>query len=125
QSRCYANDHYEPTSTIADMRRRAAVIMSLAALSPLCACNRERNSIVILDDQWAIKQAQADCQSRQREGVPPCTGDPVVMIRDLEAQTSHAFRLNAACSGMTLVTLNVAENPSQLSSRHTWWLFLE
>src|SRR5437879_4801195 len=47
------------------------------------------------------------------------------MIRDLEAQTSHAFRLNAACRGMTLVTLNVSENPSQLSSRHTWWLFLE
>jgi hypothetical protein len=26
---------------------------------------------------------------------------------------------------MTLLTLNASENPSQLSSRHTWWLFLE
>jgi hypothetical protein len=26
---------------------------------------------------------------------------------------------------MTLVTLNSSENPSQLDSRHTWWLFLE
>jgi hypothetical protein len=109
----------------AEMRIRAALILLLVALSSLCGCNRGRNAVVVLDDQWAIKRAQADCQSRQREGVPPCTVDPVVMITDLEAQTARAFGLNAACRGMTLVTLNASENPSQLNSRHTWWLFLE
>jgi hypothetical protein len=106
------------------MRIRVAVTL-LLALSSLWGCNRGRNTVVVLDDQWAVKKAEADCKSRQREGVPPCAGDPVVMIRDLEVQTARAFKLDAACRGMTLVTLNASENPSQLNSRHTWWLFLE
>jgi hypothetical protein len=104
---------------------RAALTLLLVALASLCGCKGGRNAVVVLDDQWAIKQAQADCQSRQREGVPLCNSDPVVMIRDIEAQTARAFKLNAACRGMTLVTLNASDNPSQLNSRHTWWLFLE
>jgi hypothetical protein len=107
------------------MRIRAAVPLLLLALSSLCGCNRGGNAVVVLDDQWAVKQAQSDCQSRQREGVPPCMSDPIVMIRDLEAQTARAFKRDAACRGMTLVTLNASENPSRLNSRHTWWLFLE
>lgn len=82
----------------------------LLALSSLCGCSRGRNAVVVLDDQWAVKQAEADCKSRQREGVPPCTSDPVVMISEFEAQTARAFK---------------RENPSQLNSMHTWWLFLE
>ena len=71
------------------------------------------------------EEAQNDCQSRQRQGVPLCSGDPTSMIRDLELQTTQAFKGNSACNGLTLVTLNVSEDPSRLNSRNTWWLFLE
>ncbi len=104
--------------------RKAAITMLLGLFS-LCGCNTRENTVVVLDEQWSVKQAEVDCQSRSREGVPPCTDDPGHMIKDLEAQTSEAFQANAACRGMTLVTLNVSDHPSQLSSRHTWWLFLE
>ena len=106
------------------MRRRAAVTL-LFVFSALWGCNSGKNALIVLDDQWAVKQAQTDCQSRQHDGVPLCTGDPITMIRDFEAQTAHAFKLNAECKGMTLVTLNASESPSALDSRHTWWLFLE
>jgi len=103
------------------MGRNAALVLLLL----LCGCYRGRNAIILIDDQWAVKQAQADCQSRKREGVPLCTNDPVATIRDFEAQTVRAFQLSPACTGMTLITLNSSENPSRLDSRYTWWLFLE
>jgi hypothetical protein len=119
------NNPWNPRLQWADMRLRTALTLLLLTLSLLCGCKRGRNIIVVLDDQWAVKQAQADCDSRQREGVPPCTSDPILMIRDLETQTASAFKRDAACRGMTLVTLNVSDNPSRLNSWHTWWLFLE
>jgi hypothetical protein len=106
------------------MRRKTAITILLCLFS-LCACNTRENTIVVLDEQWSVKQAEADCRSRSREGVPPCTDDPGLMIRGLESQTTRAFKLDAGCRGMTLVTLNVSDHPSQLNSRHTWWLFLE
>ena len=33
--------------------------------------------------------------------------------------------MSTACHGLTLVTLNVSEDPSRVNSRHTRWLFLE
>jgi hypothetical protein len=123
-SRCFANNPQELTSTIRNVRIRTAMTMLLLGLSSHCGCTRE-NAILVLDEQWSERRAEADCQSRSREGVPPCTDDPVLMIRDFEAQTSRAFKLNAACNGITLVTLNASDHPSQLNSRHTWWLFLE
>src|SRR5215471_7930223 len=105
------------------MRTRAAMTLSFLALSSLWGCNSGK--VIVLDDQWAVKQAQTDCRSRQAVGVPACTGDPTVLIRNLEAQTADAFKQNDECKGLTLITLNASENPSQLSSRHTWWLFLE
>ena len=107
-----------------NMRRQAAVTL-LFVLSALSGCKSGKNALIVLDHQWAVKQAQTDCQSRQREGMPPCTADPAIMIRDLEAQTAAAFSSNASCKGMTLVTLNSSEDASQLDSRQTWWLFLE
>jgi hypothetical protein len=109
--------------TIRDMGRNAALVWPLILL--LCGCNHGRNAIIVLDDQWAVKQAEADCQSRQQEGIPLCANDPVVAVRALEEQTTRAFQLNPACKGMTLLTLNSSENLSQVESRHTWWLFLE
>ncbi len=96
----------------------------LVGLFSLCGCS-SRSTILVLDDQWAVKEAAADCESRQREGVPPCTVDPRIAIRDFEAQVSSAFKLEPLCSGMTLVTLDVSDQPWQLNSRHTWWLFPE
>src|SRR5260370_27533070 len=44
-------------------------------------------------------------QSRPVEGVPRCSGDPVLAIRDSDAQISRAFQLDAAYNGMTLAAL--------------------
>ena len=97
----------------------------LMALAGLCGCNRRTRATIVLDDQWSIKQARADCQSRQGEGVPPCTGDPAVQIRDLESQTVGALQVTPECGGMTLLTLHSSANPSLLNSTHTWWIFPE
>jgi hypothetical protein len=105
--------------------RLKTAIAVLLGLSSFCACNKRGRAVVVLNDQRSVKQAQIDCQSRAQDGVPLCQGDPTRMIRDLEAQTSRAFELNTACKGITLVTLNASDDPSQLNSRHTWWLFLE
>lgn len=94
-------------------------------LTCLFGCNRGTEAIIVVDDQWAVKQARADCQSRARDGAPPCTSDPVVLIRDFEAQISSAFQIAPACAGTTLLTLNSSANPSALNSRDTWWLFPE
>jgi hypothetical protein len=91
----------------------------------LCGCKARENAILVLDEQWSEKKAEGDCQSSSREGVSPCTGDPAVELRNFEAQISRAFSVDPACSGITLVTLNVSNNPRRLRSRRTWWLFLE
>jgi hypothetical protein len=122
--RCFDKQPSGPTSTIRDMRLRTPTMMPLLGVFLLCGCTREK-AILVLDEQWSEKQAAADCRSRSGEGVPPCADDPALMIREFETQTSRAFKLSAACRGMTLVTLNASDNPSQLNSRHTWWLFLE
>jgi hypothetical protein len=99
--------------------------MLLLGFFSLCGCRSRENAILVLDEQWSEKNAEADCQSPPREGVSPCTGDPAVELRNFEAQFSHAFRVDPACRGITLVTLNVSDNPRRLRSRRTWWLFLE
>ena len=103
-------------------RTIAAVLLSLALL---CACRGGRNAIVVLDEEWVVEHAKADCDSRARLGIPLCAGDPTLMIRSLEAEIARAFQSEQACKGMTLVTLNVSNRPSQLESRRTFWLFLE
>jgi len=107
------------------MRKPAAVIPLLLTLAGLWGCNPGRNAVIVLDEQMAVKQAQADCDSRQRIGVPLCSGDPTAMIRDLELRTIQGFKRSTVCSGLTLVTLNVSEDRSRMDSRHTWWLFIE
>jgi hypothetical protein len=99
--------------------------MLLLALFSLCSCKARENAILVLDEQLSEKKAEVDCQSQPREGVSPCIGDPAVELRNFEAQISRAFRVDPACSGITLVTLNVSDNPRRLGSRRTWWLFLE
>jgi hypothetical protein len=105
-----------------NVRKRTAVTI-LLGLSFLGGCNT--HPVIIVHDQWAVKQGQADCESRPAEGVPRCSGDPVLTIRDFEAQISRAFQLDAACKGMRLVILDASEAPSQTNARNTWWLFLE
>ena len=105
-----------------DVKRRTAVTIPLG-LSFLGGCNT--HPVIVVHDQWAVKRAQADCQSRPAEGVPRCSGDPVLAIREFEAQVSRAFQLDATCKGITLVTLDDVGRPSQMKARNTWWLFLE
>jgi hypothetical protein len=107
------------------MRIKTTVTMLLLGLFSLCGCKTRENAILVLDEQWSEKKAEADCQSPPREGISRCTGDPAVELRDFEAQISRALRVDPACSGITLVTLNVSDNPRRLRSRRTWWLFLE
>jgi hypothetical protein len=104
---------------------KTTVAMLLLGFFSLCGCKIRENAILVLDEQWSAKKAEADCQSPPRESVPPCTGDPAVELRNFEAQISRAFRVDPACSGITLVTLNVSDHPRRLRSRRTWWLFLE
>ena len=99
--------------------------MLLLGIFSLCGCKTRENAILVLDEQWSEKKAEADCPSSPREGVSPCTGDPVVELRNFGTQISHAFRVDPACRGITLVTLNVSDDPRRLRSRRTWWLFLE
>ena len=107
------------------MHVKTTITMLLLGLFSLCGCKTRENSILVLDEQWSEKKAEADCRSPSGEGVSACTGDPAVELRNFEAQISHAFRANPACSGITLVTLNVSDNPRRLRSRRAWWLFLE
>src|ERR1700689_126428 len=107
------------------MHVRRTITMLLLGLFTLCGCKSRENSILILDEQWSEKKAEADCQSPAGGGVSACTGDTAVELRNFEAQISHAFRANPACGGITLVTLNVSDNPRRLRSRRAWWLFLE
>jgi hypothetical protein len=104
------------------MGKRTAAAMLMFGLFPLFGCKAR---FLVLDEQWSFKQAVVDCQSRSHEGVPPCTADPIAEIRDSEAQISRAFKLDPACGGMTLVTLNASDHPEGLNSRDTWWLFVE
>lgn len=112
---------FSVSSRMRNVRKRTAVTILLGP-SFLGGCNT--HPVVVVHDQWAVKQAQADCASRQAEGVPRCVGDPVLAIRDFEAQVSQAFQIDAGCKGMTLVTLNTS-GVSQIRARKTWWLFLE
>jgi len=108
------------------MERKAALLALLfLMLCSLSGCKQRTKALIVLDDQWAVQQAQADCRSRQQEGVALCAGDPAVMIKDLEAQTARAFQTNPECRGIAFATLNASDDPSQLNSRRTWWLFLE
>jgi len=118
--RCFASYPQELTSTIRDVRRESALLVLMLCL--LSGCKQKTKAVIVLDDQWAVKQAEADCRSRQQEGVPLCASDPTVMIRDFEAQTARAFQANPECRGITLVTLNSSEDPLQLNSK---WLFIE
>lgn len=105
--------------------KNVAVALLVLMICFQYGCKQRTKAVIVIDDQWAVKQAQADCRSRQQEGVPLCANDPIVMIRGLEAQTARAFQANPECREITLVTLNASEDPTALDSRHTWWLFLE
>jgi hypothetical protein len=79
----------------------------------------------VLNEQWSINQAAADCKSRAAEGVPACTVDPSEDIKKFEAQFVQAFRAEPQCSEVTLVTLNASHDQRVLNARRTSWLFLE
>ena len=78
-----------------------------------------------MNEQWSVTQAITDCGSRAAEGVPVCTTDPSLDIRNFEAQFLQAFKAEPLCSDVTLVTLNASHDQRVLNSRHTSWLFLE
>jgi hypothetical protein len=122
--RGHSGNSNELPFTMRNMQRRMTVMAPLLAVLSLCSCHHG-NVILILDEQWSVKQAEADCRSRSREGVPPCAVDPFIEIRNSEVQISRAFKVDPECKGITLVTLNISDSPRRLNSMRTWWLFLE
>lgn len=107
------------------MRLRILGSILLVFVIGLFGCKQRKNAIVVLNEQWSVNQAIADCQSRAVEGVPACTIDPSAEIRSFEAQLLQAFKTEPLCSELTLVTLNASHDQRALNSRRTWWLFLE
>lgn len=97
----------------------------LALIVCLSGCKQRKNAVVVLNEQWSLNQAVADCQSRAAEGVPACTIDPGIDITNFEAEFVRAFKTEPLCSELTLVTLNASHVQQSLDSRRTWWLFLE
>jgi hypothetical protein len=106
------------------MRARSLVVVLLVVVG-LCGCKERKNAVLILNEQWSVNQAMADCQTRARQEGPTCTTDPRVEVRDSDAQLANAFETEPACSGLTLLTLNVSDHQRPLNSRRNWWLFLE
>lgn len=111
-------------STMRNMRAKALGTVLLAVMS-LCGCKERRNAVVILNEQWSVNQAANDCQSRAWEGAPSCAADPRAEIVASDVQLAKAFAAAPACSGLTLLTLNISDHQRPLNSRRTWWLFLE
>jgi hypothetical protein len=72
-----------------------------------------------------MNQAVSDCQTLARQEGPKCTADPRTEILNSEVQFAKAFETEPACSGLTLLTLNVSDHQRPLNSRRNWWLFLE
>lgn len=107
-----------------DIRVREAFVL-LPFLVSLCACRPRKGGIVVLNEQWSVDQAVADCKSRPAEGVPACTTDPSLEIKDFEVRLLQAFRAEPMCNDVTLVTLNASHDQRVLKSRRTSWLFLE
>jgi hypothetical protein len=107
------------------MRLRTLTCVLLSSIVTLFACRSRKDSLLILNEQWSINQAIADCKSRATEGVPACAVDPTEDIKNFEVQLLQAFRANPRCSEVTLVTLNASHAERVLKSRRTSWLFLE
>jgi hypothetical protein len=105
--------------------RATTLGMMLLVLLGLSGCKERRNAVLILNEQWSVNQATSDCQTRARQEGPVCTSDPRLEIRDSDAQLANAFEAEPACSGLTLLTLNVSDHQRPLNSRRNWWLFLE
>ncbi|MGB8886294.1 MAG: hypothetical protein WCC87_06190 [Candidatus Korobacteraceae bacterium] len=91
----------------------------------MCGCKERKNAVLILNEQWSVNQAVSDCETLSRQEGPKCTADPRIAIRDSDAELANAFETEPACSGLTLMTLNVSEHQRPLNSRRNWWLFLE
>jgi len=57
------------------MRARSLVVVLLVVVG-LCGCKERKNAVLILNEQWSVNQAMADCQTRARQEGPTCTTDP-------------------------------------------------
>lgn len=107
------------------MRLKTLSCVLLSLFLGLCACTPRKDGILVMNEQWSINQATADCKSRATEGVPACTVDPSEDIKNFEAKFLQAFKAEPQCSEVTLVTLSASDNQRVLNSRRTSWLFLE
>ena len=106
------------------MRLRALTCALLSSLF-VCSCGPRKDGVLVLNEQWSVNQAVADCKARATEGVPACTVDPREDIKNFETQFVQAFRAAPDCNDVTLVTLNASHDQRVLQSRRTSWLFLE
>ena len=100
-------------------------LLTLLLAIGLCGCWTRGRSVLILDEQWSLERAESDCKSRDQFGLPRCSSDPAVEIKSSEVEISNSFRSDPECTGIVLLTLNVSNGASYVSTVKTRWLFLE
>ena len=105
------------------MRTRTLGTMLLLVLG-LSGCKERSNAVLILNEQWSVNKAIADCQSRAQEGVPVCTTDPSPEIKQADALFAKAFESSPAAMDSRCSPLMSPDDQRPLNSRRNWWLFL-
>ena len=91
-------------------RAMALFLLGIFALLS-CGCTK-REPIVVIDDWWNVDFAKNGCARRAGSG-DPCIGDPVVEVRDFEAQLRTFFASDPLCHGVALADYG---GPKQVAS---------
>jgi hypothetical protein len=88
----------------------ALFLLAVFASSPGCT---KREPIVVVDDWWNVDFAKSGCEMRAR-GNDPCISDPVVEVRDFEAQLRTFFAGDPLCHGVVLADYH---GPQEVASK--------
>jgi hypothetical protein len=91
---------------------RIVGVISLSLVIFLSGCAK-RKPILVVDDWWNVDDAKSGCQMR-RTGSDPCIDDPVVAVREFEAQLRAVFASDSFCRDIALAQYG---GPEQVNSR--------
>jgi hypothetical protein len=79
---------------------KTLALFLLAFFVSSSACTK-KEPIVVIDDWWNVDFAKDSCLSRANIG-DPCGSDPVLEVRDFEAQFRTSFASDPLCHGVIL-----------------------
>jgi hypothetical protein len=108
----------------------------LKFIAPLLLCVfvfsfgcRKKEPIVVIDDWWNVDFAKNSCDRRAASN-DPCTGDPVVEVRDFESQLRTFFTSDPRCQGIILAAFGPGQAASKAASeadtsKADWQLMLD